>query len=230
MRTIASILMASAMIVSILNAAEDPAISDCTEIGWHFKIAPYLSVAKSLQDHGREKAIMRLQSWADSQKHEAQVVILCRMLFETKNEVEFRRPRIGGAAFIGRTDYPDWPLEPIDIYEGAPILVTYGYRLGGFPEPSRSYLDFCVKNCKWRQGRYAVRTADELKKIVAKWLTHRKWPAPLSDRDRAFFIDQARQDGVGHGWQTGNTHQWINPTPPAPLPSLDVRRRMKVID
>lgn len=113
------------------------------------------------------------------------------MLFEAKNEVEFRRPLIGGAAFFGKTDYPHWPLEPIDIYEGVPILVTYGYMLGGEPESSRAYVDFCVKNCKWRQDLYAVRTSDELKKIVAKWLTQRKWPAPLSDRDRAFFIDQA---------------------------------------
>jgi hypothetical protein len=197
MKTIASLLMASTMFVSILNAAEDPAISDCAGIGWHFKIAPYLSIAKSLQDQGREKAIMRLQSWADSKKHDDQVVILCRMLFETKDNVEFRRPLIGGATFMGGTDYADWPLEPIALYEGVPILITYGYILGGSPEPSRSYLDFCIKNCTWRQDRYSVRSADKLKMVVTKWVTQGKWAKPLSDRDLAFFIDQAQQDGDG---------------------------------
>jgi hypothetical protein len=116
------------------------------------------------------------------------------MLFETKKGREFRRPRIGGAAFLGGTDYPDWPLEPIAIYENIPILITYGYMLGGVPEASGQYLSFCADNCNWRQARYTVRSAEELKKIIAKWLTERKWPTHLSDTDRAFFTDQAEQD------------------------------------
>ena len=173
-----------------LSAGEEIPIESCPAIGWHFKIAPYLSVAKSLQDQGRERAIQRLQSWADTRKHENQVVILCRMLFEAKTGQEFRRPRIGGAAFLGGSGYPDWPLEPIAIYEHVPILITYGYSLGGVPEFSGNYLRFCVDNCNWRQACYSVRSAEELKKIVAKWLTERKWPTPISAQDRAFFTDQ----------------------------------------
>lgn len=115
------------------------------------------------------------------------------MLFEAKNGAQYRPPGIGKAAFLGGTDNPNWPLEPIDIYEGVPILITYEYVLFGFPEPSVSYLDFCVKNCDWRQTRYSVRAHDELKGIVAKWLTSQKWPTPLTARDRAFFTDQAEQ-------------------------------------
>jgi len=190
-------LFALAMSMPALRAADEISVETCPSIGWDFKIVPYLSVAKSLQEEGRDKAILRLRSWADSRKQEDQVVILCRMLFETKKGREFRRPRIGEAAFLGGTDYPDWPLEPIDIYERVPILITHGYRVGGFTEPSGRYLDFCVESCNWRQDRFTVRSTDELRKIFAKWLTQRKWTAPLSARDRAFFIEQAEPNGGG---------------------------------
>ena len=197
MKTIQFLFACLVMCLPTLRAADEVTIETCPPIGWDFKIVPYLSVAKSLQEEGRDKAILRLRSWADTEKHEDQVVILCRMLFEVKKGTEFRRPRIGGAAFLGRTDYPDWPLEPIDIYENVPILVTHGYRLGGVPEASARYLDFCVENCNWRQARYSVLSHEELKGIVAKWLTTRKWPVPLQPRDQAFFTDQAEQAGRG---------------------------------
>ena len=194
MKTIQFLFACLAMSMLTLRAADEVSIETCPPIGWKFKIAPYLSVAKYLQEEGRDKAILRLRSWADTGKHEDQVVILCRMLFEAKKGTEFRRPRIGGAAFLGGTDYPDWPLEPIDIYESVPILITYGYMLGGVPEASVRYLDFCVESCDWRQARYSVRSHEELKEIVAKWLISRKWPVPLPARDQAFFTDQAEQD------------------------------------
>jgi hypothetical protein len=197
MKTIQFLFVCLAMSMLTLRAADEASIETCPPIGWNFRIVPYLSVAKSLQEEGSEKAILRLRSWANTGKHEDQVVILCRMLFEAKKGQEFRRPRIGGAAFFGGTDYPDWPLEPIDIYESIPILITNGYILGGVPEPSGRYLDFCVNNCEWRQARYSVRSHDELKAIVAKWLTSRKWTVALSARDLAFFTNQAEQDGTG---------------------------------
>jgi len=197
MKTIQFLFACLAMSLPTLRAADEVSIESCPLIGWDFKIVPYLSVAKSLQEEGRDKAILRLRSWADTRKHEDQVVILCRMLFEAKKGTEFRRPGIGGAAFLGGTDYPDWPLEPINIYEGVPILITHGYALAGTPESSRRYLDFCIENCDWRQARYSVQSHDELKELITKWLTSRKWPTPLSARDRAFFTDQAEQDGRG---------------------------------
>lgn len=140
MKTIPFLCACLVMSMPTLPAADEVLIESCPPIGRDFKIAPYLSVAKSLQEEGSDKAILRLGSWADTGKHEDQVVILCRMLFEAKKGTDFRRPRIGGAAFLGGTDYPDWPLEPIDIYESVPILITSGYMLGGFPEASSRYL------------------------------------------------------------------------------------------
>jgi len=196
MKTIQFLFACLAMFLSTLRAADEVTIETCTPIGWNFKIVPYLSVAKSLQEEGRDKAILRLRTWADTGKHEDQVMILCRMLFEAKKGADFRRPRIGGASFLGGTDYPDWSLEPIDIYENVPILITYGYMLGGVPESSVRYLDFCIKNCDWRQSRYSVLSHEKLKGIVAKWLTARKWTVPLLPRDQAFFTDQAEQDAT----------------------------------
>jgi len=177
-----------------LAAEETISMKTLHSIGREFKIAPYLSVAKSLQDVGSEAAIGRLRIWADTQKHEDQVIILCRMLFEAKKDMEFRRPMIGGAAFFGRTDYSDWPLEPIDIYDEVPILITSGYMLGGEPEPSGRYLDYCVNSCDWKKTRYSLRSSEELETVIKKWLAQRNWSATLSEQDQAFFINQAKVD------------------------------------
>ncbi len=191
MKTIQFLVAILAMGMLTLRAADEASIEACPPIGWSFKILPYLNVARSLQEEGREKAVVRLRSWAKTGKHERQVVILCRMLFDAKKGREIRGPMIGEASFFGETHHPDWPLEPIEIYESVPILITPGYRLFGLPESSDRYLDFCIKNCEWRQARYPVRTHDELKGVVARWLTSRKWPVGLSVRDQTFFTKQA---------------------------------------
>lgn len=178
-----------------IRAADEVSIESCSRIGFDFKISPYLTVAKSLQSAGSDKAIVRLRSWADTRKYEDQVVILCRMLFEAKQGSEFRRPLIGGAILAEGAEDVAWPLEPIDIYEGVPILLAWGYVVDSKAELSRIYLDFCLANCNWREAHYSARSQDELEGIVAKWLTSRKWPVPLSDRDQRFFTAQAEYDG-----------------------------------
>lgn len=75
------------------------------------------------------------------------------MLFQAKPGGEFRGPMIGGAFFIGGT-YRDWPLEPIAVFDHVPILVVTGYVLAGWPEPPGWYVDYCLKNCQWRDARY----------------------------------------------------------------------------
>ncbi len=191
MKAIMFLATCLAIAMSAPGAADEISPATCPPIGRDFRIAPYLELAAALQKEGRDKAVRRLRSWADSGKYEDQVVILCRMLFEAKQGKEFRRPLIGRAAFFGGTGSADWPLEPIDLHEGVPILITRGYALGGFPEPSARYLELCTGNCKWREAPYSVRPAGELKEIIAAWMARRNWPQALSEHDRAFFIGQA---------------------------------------
>jgi hypothetical protein len=194
MKTISILFACLSSCISVLKAADEIDLKPCPAIGWHFKIEPYLNVAGSLQKEGKEKAIQRLRSWADSRQHEDQVIILCRMLFEPKDQQEFRRPRIGGPSFFGGTGFNDWPLEPIAVHEGVPILITHGYRLAGEPESSQDYLRYCIDHCSWRPVPYTARTSEELKKIVAQWLSKQKWPRPLDAKELGFFTSQAEAD------------------------------------
>ena len=188
MKTIAILLACLSSYIPVLKAADEIDLKPCPAIGWHFKIAPYLDVAGSLQKEGKKKAVKHLRSWADSGQHEDQVIILCRMLFEPKKQQEFRRPLIGDPSFFGGNH---WPLEPIAVYEGIPILVTHGYVLDEAAESSRDYLQYCVDRCSWRQAPYSARAPEELKKIVDQWLSKQKWPQSLDAEEQRFFTSQA---------------------------------------
>jgi hypothetical protein len=202
MKAITTLLACLGSCISVLKAADEIDLKSCPEIGWHFKIAPYLDVAGSLQKDGKEKAVKHLRSWADSGQHEDQVIILCRMLFEPRKHQEFRRPLIGDPSFIGGSH---WPLEPIAVHEGIPILVTYGYVLDEAAEPSRQYLQYCIDHCRWRAVPYTSHTPDELKKIIAQWLSEQKWPRPLDAREQDFFAGQA-EAAPGEQPETQATH------------------------
>jgi hypothetical protein len=79
---------------------------------------------------------------------------------------------IGSANFVGATSYRDWPLEPIVLFEGVPILVK-GYALGGKPESATAYLDYCLKRCRWRKERYTPASSSQLRAVVNRFLAAR---------------------------------------------------------
>ena len=194
MKTLSILIACLSISISVLKGAEEIDVKSCPPIGWQFKISPYLNVASALQAEGKDSAIRRLRSWADTRAYEDQMVVLCRMLFEPKGQGEFRRPRIGAPSFFGGTSTADWPLEPIALHDGVPILVTETYRLAGEPEASRDYLQYCIEKCEWRAVPYRPRTPEELKKAVAGWLSQQRWQRPLDSRGQAFFAGQAEPD------------------------------------
>src|SRR5258707_376899 len=110
--------------------------------GRQYAVAPYLRSAVRLQSMGRDEACKALLA----SKDDDQVFVLCRMLFTKRGASEFRRPLIGGALFLGTTDYADWSLEPIELVDGIPFLITQGYILAGVPEAAGSYLRYCMAN------------------------------------------------------------------------------------
>jgi hypothetical protein len=135
-----------------------------------YRISRYLEVAVELQKIEPAARAARLRELARDPDRASEVYPLCRMLFQEKKRHEFRRPEIGAASFVGRTAYHDWPLEPITIYQGVPIVIVRGYKLGGEPEPPESYVEYCLSNCGWSGRRYASADKTRLREIVSQFL------------------------------------------------------------
>ena len=135
-----------------------------------YRISCYLEVAVELQKVEPAARAVRLRDLARDLNRASEVFPLCRMLFQEKKRSEFRRPMIGAASFVGRTAYHDWPLEPITIYQGVPILIVRGYKLGGEPEPPQSYVEYCLSNCRWSERKYAPAEKARLREMVSGFL------------------------------------------------------------
>jgi hypothetical protein len=179
--------------------AGDLSLKGCSPTWEDFRIEPYLAVAKGLQQLGQDKAVVRLRKWAKSRKNtEIPVIVLTRMLFEKKGGGEIRRPGIGGAAFLGGTNYEDWPVEPITLHQGIPILITQGYTLMGLAEPSEAYLDECLKNGIWRTVKYTEADHTRLEKIIEDFIRTTKWKQPLQADEESFLTKQAKETIPGN--------------------------------
>jgi hypothetical protein len=137
-----------------------------------FRIAHYLESAVKLQALEPDKRRAGLKALASDPKRASQVFPLCRMLFEAKPGGAFRGPLIGGFGFLDGGDYADWPLDPITLVDGVPLLIVDegNFTLGGFTETPAEYVDYCLKECKWRDAKYAVVGTAKLKAIVEKFI------------------------------------------------------------
>jgi hypothetical protein len=154
-------------------------------------VDPYIRIAGQLRAEGKEKSVEKLRALAKARNGEA-IFILCRMLFVARPKVEFRRPSLGGAGFLGGTVYEDWPLEPIEIVDGIPFLIVDGYVLAGKPESPERYVDYCLKECDWGTADYKPRAAEEKKKALKSLITSKKWKQPLTDEEKKFLAAQIK--------------------------------------
>jgi hypothetical protein len=157
-----------------------------------FKVDPYTCAAATLQALGKDKASDILLQLAKNREQDNQVIVLCRMLYTPKAKGEFRRPLIGAAHFLGGTDYAAWPLEPIELVDGVPFLITRGYSLGGKAEPAESYVMFCIEHCDWNSVQFKSKTEKEKQKALDKLLASPKWKVQLDDVEKAFLSSQIR--------------------------------------
>lgn len=158
--------------------------------GWHpYNVDPYIQAAARIQAFDRKTAVgyLRLIARDDDLHGGNKVIPLCRMLFTKRAGGEFQRPSLGAAAFLGGTDYADWPLEPIEIVDGVPFMITGGYTVAGFPEPREKYLVYCLTNCDWSTVRFTPRTTAEKNQALDKLLASPKWKTPPG---REFFSSQ----------------------------------------
>lgn len=156
----------------------------------NYKCNPYIKLANYIQSIDRTKAIEILKEYAKTYKYEDQIIVLTKMLFQAKKDSTLRRPLIGSADFMGNTDYKDWPNEPIEIINNIPFLITRGYSLGGEPEPSLKYLEFCIENGEWTKNNYCIKKEEELKTGLKTLLNSKKWSTELSTSDKTFIEKQ----------------------------------------
>jgi hypothetical protein len=155
-----------------------------------FQVDPYLKVAAELQGLGQDKACDVLLKFAKIEGYEDQVVILCRILFVRKENGKFRRPLIGRPVFFGDTDFNHWPLEPIELINDVPFVITRGYILVGEAESPFDYLDYCRANCEWNPTRFGPKSKEQKEQALTKVLASSKWKTPLRDSEKEFLRRQ----------------------------------------
>jgi hypothetical protein len=167
-----------------------PASPDTWAFAATYRISHYLETAAQLQTLDVDHRAARLRELAADPRNGSEIFPLCRMLFEAKENGEFRRPSIGGTNFVGgaasvvRPAYADWPLEPITLRDDIPILIVRFMWMGGRPEPPIEYLDYCLEHCRWRDTRYSPVSAARIKQIVEEFITAN----PKFTKDDAAFL------------------------------------------
>jgi hypothetical protein len=185
--------------------------------GTEYRVDPYIKIAQQLQDMGERAATQELLKLAKSVAtntnsiaayyDEQRIAILCRMLFTNKPaSSDFERPAFLGAPsfldgdseslrpdrFSVTKNYINWSSEPIEIVDGIPFAVVYGYTYEGtwFPHAAESYVHYCMSNCAWSSIRFSLKTAAEKKEAVRKLIASAKWRSPPADWVRQYLKDQ----------------------------------------
>ena len=167
-------------------------LSKCGDIQSHgYRVLPTMHTAIFLQELGEERGTEFMHKAALSYKNDEELIILCRMLFEPEKHQEFRRPMIGAPHFIGKSEDPYWPLEPIALEDNIPFLVVQGYSLGGLPESAEMYLQYCIENCEWKQKKYAAVNQEQLNAAQAKLIARiEESGQQLNTYERSFLEKQ----------------------------------------
>jgi hypothetical protein len=149
-----------------------------------YKVDPYIRAAAALQGMGRQRAVDYLKAWAKKGADE-RLIVLCRMLFTARPGAEFRRPGLGAAFFFSGTDsvdadYKNWPLEPIDLVDGVPFLIVWGYTVDGSPELPSEYLAYCIEKCDWSTYRFRAKSRAQKESALKKLLSLEKGKGKLA--------------------------------------------------
>jgi hypothetical protein len=160
--------------------------------GVPYVVDAFIQSAIVMQSVDYATALERLHSMAqrkDNSRNE--VFILCRMLFTQRGGAGFRGPGLGQDLFIGCdcTNY-GWPLEPIELVDGVPFLISKGYLLAGIAESPEQYLDYCETNCSWSGFRYEIKTDQQEIEALNRLLYSLNLKKRLSESDVDFLKGQ----------------------------------------
>jgi hypothetical protein len=133
-----------------------------------YSISHYLELAvefQKLDPDARGRALLKL---AGDRKRGSEVYPLCRTLFQAKDKQEFRQPSIGSFIYIGRgrTEAADWPLAPITIFKGVPILVVHGCLFAGTLGKPADYVSYCLAECRWSDTKFERLEKAKIRELV----------------------------------------------------------------
>lgn len=156
-----------------------------SSLGENYRVDPYIRAAQVLQKMGKDEACRVLGTYAAQRNSRVPIGDLCRLLFKARKDSSFRRQLIGSVGFLGGTDYNDWPLDPFEIIDGVPFVVTNGsFSLHGFPESDKKYLEYCITECDWNDLKFVPKSEKEYKLALNKLLALKKWKRPLTSGER----------------------------------------------
>jgi hypothetical protein len=198
----------TARLIALLDSLPEPA-------GWpdyrvlpgpgdwpsHYVVDPYIQAAAELQARPAKEAVALLLGAASRHQDrftngdlDERTTILCRMLFSAKPENKPHYPGSFLCLYLGGTSGTDWPLAPIELVDGVPMVIAQPtpFINGRLPEEAQSYVRYCVANCDWNPLRYTPKTAAEKSAALAKLLASPKWRRPLDAGEQEFLSAQIR--------------------------------------
>jgi len=156
-----------------------------------FKIRPCLEIAVALQAMPHTAAALQLQKWAASGKYETQVVILCRMLFESKAGVVPIERWLMKPICLGDTKESDWPDAPLAYVDGIPFSIAHTFFHMGAPSLNSSdCVNYCLTSEQWTSRQFRVASVEDMQKALAKLIKSPTWKSPLDKEDIEFLTAQ----------------------------------------
>ncbi len=187
---------------AVTGRKADEIISKCPDyMKEHYKMAPYIVIAKFLQTMPVESRAVVLRNWAAAEGgvNERKLHVICQMLFCREDGSSVIRPSVLGEngvfdRFPTRSEF----YGPIVVYNNCPILLTNGYRLAGMALPSSVLVEGCIEGDLWRDSKFEVISAVEERKIIEEFLRDEKWADLVGEVGQPeFFKTQAEQAGTG---------------------------------
>lgn len=168
-----------------------------------FRVDPYLKVAVQLQAMGQQAAtdqLLKLAKNAPAADVEERTAILCRMLFANKPGSNFERPGfLGAPSFLGNETLSEhsitnWPSEPIEIVDGIPFAIVWGYGYEGIKYPNKnaeSYVRYCSTNCVWSSYHFSLKSKSDKAEAAKKLIASKKWREPLEPLwEQRYLLEQ----------------------------------------
>ncbi len=157
-----------------------------------YKCGHFIKVVLAGSKAGEDVSIASLRRFVKSGASDVDVVALCRLLYTGKDAKKLRRAAIGGTSFPGGTEYRDWPLEPIEIVEGVPFLISESYLCMGVSETALEYLAYCRQEGIWAPRLSVEKSTAELERALATILHSKKWKTDLYEDETRFLKEQVR--------------------------------------
>lgn len=121
---------------------------------------------------------------------------VCRILFEPRGKEPLRGPAYGGLSLPRNTmSLSRWPLYPVAHSGSTYFVLAEGYRLAGFPEDPKDYLDYCQINGKFRTEQIPMPTRPQALKDLEQLRQSEAWKIiKWKDSGQGFSYSMSEQE------------------------------------